>query len=290
MENPYDEFRIKLNDKNSINIKILGEKEDIPVCAEKNTAGLAILNLLKKVNSSSGVDMEIKKKMKIGAGLGSSGASASASVYGLNKLLSLNLSHNEMIEIASKGEIASGGAPHADNVAGALLGGFVFIKSYNPIDVVKIEVWDIPIAIGVIKKAQRTTRHLIPKKFDLNKVKEQLSHCASIVHSILKKDLEGLGRAINTDYISEPVRAKAIPEYREIKKKILDAGSYGCNISGGGSSIFAICEEKRIYDVAEVIKRELDRRGIGEEVIITKASNEGIKEISSNLAGCYGAF
>lgn len=280
LEEPYDVLKVRLNDTNSINVKVTGMAEGIPTSAENNTAGLAAINFFKKVNPSAGIDVEIKKRMKSCAGLGTSGASAVACVYGLNKLLSANLGYNEIIEIASRGEIASGSAPHADNVAGCLLGGFVLIKNYHPLDAVKIEVPEIPIVICVMKKAQRTTRGLIPDCITLTETREQMSYCASLIHAILNGDLKDIGEAVNKDHISEPVRSRFISRYDDIKKKVLEAGAYGCNVSGGGSSIFAVCEEDKTGEIAEIMTNYSDQRGIENDIIMTKASNTGVVEIN----------
>jgi len=278
LEKPHDRVRVRLNDTNSININVTGAPEEIPTSVEDNTAGLAAVQFFKRVNLSTGVDVEIEKGMKSCAGLGTSGASAVACVYGLNKIFEANLDNVEIIDIASKGEMASGKATHADNVAGCLLGGFVLIKNYHPLDVMKIEVPDIPIVICVRKKAQRTTRGFIPYRISLTKAKEQMSYCASLIHAILIGDLENIGKAINRDHISEPVRSRFISKYTEIKEKVLGAGAYGCNVSGGGSSIFAICEQDKTGEIAEIMKDYSNQGGVKNEVIITKASNTGIIE------------
>ena len=280
LEKPHDAVRVRLNDTNSINIKVTGVLEEIPTSVEDNTAGLAATQFFKRVNLSAGVDVEIRKGMKSCAGLGTSGASAVACVYGLNKLFKANLDNNEIIDIASKAEIASGRVTHADNVAGCLLGGFVLIKDYNPLDVMKIEVPDIPIVIRVMEKAHRTTRGFIPNRISLTKAKEQMSYCASLIHAILTGDLENIGKAINRDHISEPVRSRFISRYKEIKEKVLDAGAYGCNVSGGGSSIFAICEESKTGEIAEIMNAYSNQSGVISDVIITKASNTGIIELN----------
>ncbi len=280
LEEPYDIVKVRLNDKNSINIKIVGTDEGIPTSVENNTAGLAATRFFEEANLSKGVDIEIRKRMKSCAGLGSSGASAVACVYGLNILFGANLGHNEIIEIASRGEIASGGVAHADNVAGCLLGGFVLIKNYDPIEVAKIEVPNIPVVICIIKKARRTSRGSIPGRISLTKAREQISYCSSLIHAISAANLKDIGGAVNRDHISEPVRSRFIPGYDDIKKKVLDAGAYGCNVSGGGSSIFAICEENKTTEIADIMKNLCKQRGVENNVIITRASNTGIEEIN----------
>ncbi len=281
LEHPYIELTMQLTDTNSVAFKLDGCREDIPGEPEKNCAGLAVIELLKRIGSKTGVLIEPRQMISVGAGLGSSGACASASVYAMNKLLQLNLHSNQLIEIASQGEVASGSVAHADNVAGAMLGGFVIVKSYNPIDVIRINVPEVPIVIGVMRKTQRTTRTYIPKSMDLTLVKEQLSLCSLVVHAIMKGDIEELGEAINNDHISEPVRSQSIPGYKGIKRKLLENGAFGCNVSGGGLSIFAICDQKRTGDIADIMKKAFAHENIDSEIIVTRASNDGISEVDS---------
>jgi homoserine kinase len=184
-----------------------------------------------------------------------------------------------LIDIASQGEVASGGTPHADNAAACLLGGFVLIKSYRPLDFVKIKVPDIPMVVAVMRKPEQTTRRLIPESLSLPDVKEQMSSCAALVQALMTGDLEAFGRAINTDFISEPVRSRFIPEYGNVKRRVLEAGAYGFNVSGGGSSVFAVCESAATEDVAQLMDTMFRRAGAACEVLVTRASNSGVIEV-----------
>ncbi len=280
LNQPSDQFMVSLSNTGSITIRLSGENGDIPTQPEKNTAGITAINLLQELKEPPGVKIEIKKGITPCAGLGTSGASASAVAYSLNRLLSLNLKDNEMIEIASVSEAVTGGAPHADNVSASLLGGFVFIRNYNPIDVIRIETPPIPIVVAIIKKSRQTTRGFIKRRYTLNQVKEQMSYCSSLIHAMISGDIKDIGRFINKDLISEPARARSIPDYMDIKKKVLDAGGYGCTISGGGSSIFVISEERKREEIAEILRKEL--KDIESEIIITSSGNEGITEMESN--------
>ncbi len=279
LKNPFDEIKVGLNETGRISIKVIGDNQDIPVAIDENTAGLAISELLNRKNISIGISLEIIKKMPSGCGLGTTGASAAACVFGLNKLLDLNLSDNEMIDIARIGEVASGGSPHADNVAASLLGGFILVKSYHPVDVLKVNVPEFPIVLAIMKKNQRTTRGFITYDIGEEKLKEQIAHCSSVIHAIHTKDIEDFGKAISIDYVAEPVRGVAIPEYYKKKIKILDAGAFGCNISGGGSSVFAVCSENKIDEIAELMEDEFALYPNFIKVIKTKTSNAGVREI-----------
>ena len=76
--------------------------------AEKNTAGVAALELLKHLGMSDrGIELEIHKKMPFGSGLGSSAASAVAGAYAVNKLLGEPLGKQELLPFAMQGEASA---------------------------------------------------------------------------------------------------------------------------------------------------------------------------------------
>jgi len=250
---PYDEIEVSINNTKNIRIEISGDTQNIPVKVSDNTAGLALIELFKRKKLSAGISLKIHKRIFSGAGLGTTGASAAAAIYGVNKLLKLGMDDNELIEFARYGEIASGGSPHADNVAAALLGGFVLIKSYNPIDVLKLNIPEFPVILAVIRKSQRTTRGFITYEIGQEKLKEQMARCARVINAVNTQDIAEFGDAVSVDYIAEPVRGAAIKEYKQVKEQVLKAGAYGCNISGGGSSVFAICAPSLIKKIAGIM-------------------------------------
>ncbi len=279
LERPYNRFRVKLNDSGEVTVRIAGDEEGIPTVPENNTAGLAAIHFLRKASSKAGAEIEIVKYMRSGSGLGSSAASSAATVFGLNRLLGSPLRDHDLIDIAAGAEVASGGTPHADNAAACLWGGFVLITSYRPLGFVKLPVPEIPLVVGVMRKPEQTTRRLIPSAFPLPEVREQMASCARLVQALMARDLEAFGQAINVDHISEPVRSSFIPGYPEFKKRALAAGAFGCNVSGGGSSVFAVTDPARTGEVAAVMEEVFGRRNVDCRVLITRAGNTGVVEV-----------
>jgi homoserine kinase len=276
---PYDDFHLKLNNSGKITIEIKGNKQNIPVNINDNTGGLALLEMFRRYKIKQGVHLTINKNMTSGGGLGTTGASAVAAIYGMDKLLGLKLKSNELIDLARMGEVASGGSPHADNVAAALLGGFTLIMSYDPIDVLKLELCEFPVVLAVIKKSQRTTRGFITYEIGQEKLKEQIARCSTVIHAIHTKDVKVFGNAVSVDHIAEPVRGAAIPDYLKIKKSVLKAGAYGFNISGGGSSVFAVCDHKKVDKIADLMEKSFASNPNFVKVIKTSTSNLGVREI-----------
>jgi homoserine kinase len=280
LKEPHDEIKLKLNDSGKISISVSGANtQNIPTVINDNTGSLALLELFRRKNIKQGVEITINKQMPSGGGLGTTGASAAACIYGMNKLLGLNLKSNELIDLARYGEVASGGSPHADNVAAALLGGFVLIKSYNPIDVLKLEIPDFPVVLGVIRKSQRTTRGFITYEIGQEKLKEQMARCSRVIHALHTKDIEEFGSAINVDHIAEPVRSAAIPQYNEVKKMVLAAGAFGFTISGGGSSVIAICQKEKQEEIASIMNSKFSANPNFIKVIQSETSNYGVSEM-----------
>ena len=81
-----DEMIIRKSPEKGVRIlKIEGQQ--LPLDAQNNVAGVAILEMLKSIEPNFGFEVEIIKKIKPGSGIGSSAASSAGAVYGVNKLL-----------------------------------------------------------------------------------------------------------------------------------------------------------------------------------------------------------
>jgi len=160
--------------------------DKIPTDPKNNTAGLVVKNMKKRFKIKSGIEIKIKKGVPAGFGMGSSAASAAAAAVAFDKLFSLRLDSNSIVEFAGSGEKASAGSIHYDNVAASVLGGFVIVKT-NPLDIIRIEpptnlrmCIAVP-NIDVPKKKTKVSRGVIPKKIKLTDSILNLSNASAIV-------------------------------------------------------------------------------------------------------------
>src|ERR1700761_1029649 len=135
---PGDEVIMRMTNKPGITIsKITGDDGRLPLDPAKNTVSVSVQHYLQSIGRTDiGMDIELHKKMPIGSGLGSSSASTVAGLFAAKTLLGDETDPVELLPFARKGEEMACGHGHADNVAPALLGGFVLIRSYDPLDVV----------------------------------------------------------------------------------------------------------------------------------------------------------
>jgi len=282
LNEPGDEIILRITNKPGIVIsKITGEDGKLSLDPSENTAGISLNSLIKHLQFKKGIELEIHKKMAIGSGLGSSAASAVAAVFALNEILGNPLRRNELLPFALEGEkITSGGRPHADNVSACLLGGFVIVRSVNPIDVIKIKVPEnlyCSVIHPHIEIHTSDTRKLLRKQVLLSDAVQQWGNIAAFIAGLINKDSELIKRSMQ-DVIIEPVRSILIPGFYEIKNAALDAGALGCSISGSGPSIFALSDSKSTAKkAANAMRSVLDKIAISNDLFISKINKEGAK-------------
>ena len=106
---------------------------------ERNTAGVVANFMIREFTLNAGLSIQIEKGIWPSKGLGSSAASASAVAVGLNEMFGLNLTNTNLLRYAAKGEVASAGSEHADNVSATICGDFVILRSYDPLEMVNLK-------------------------------------------------------------------------------------------------------------------------------------------------------
>ncbi len=256
------------------------EGENLPKEVEKNVAGVAVLAYLSEHPCESGFEIEIYKKIKPGSGIGSSSASAAGAVFGVNHLVDHPLSRKEIVKYAMAGESLASGAPHADNVAPVILGGFTLVRSISPLDIVQLPSPKDLFATLVHPKIELKTadaRAILKQSVPLKNAIQQWGNLASFVSALYTEDYDLLSRCM-VDEIIEPYRSKLIPEFTAIRKAAIDAGALGSGISGSGPSIFALSKGKKTAQkVADAMAAEISNLPIEHEVFVSKINMEGIK-------------
>ncbi|MEM1135347.1 MAG: homoserine kinase [Bacteroidota bacterium] len=248
LENPGDEIIIKKKSKPGITIINKTPYKGIPLEAEKNTIGVAIHAFLAAIEINQGFEVTITHKIKPGSGIGSSAASSVAGVFGVNQLLDEPLNKDGLVKFAMFGEKAACGSAHADNVAPALLGGFILVRSYQPLDIIKLDFpEDLYIAIvhPQIELKTEDARKILRTNILLKDAVKQWGNIAGLIAGLARKDYPLIARSLE-DVIIEPVRSLLIPGYDNVKKAAIDAGALGCSISGSGPSVFALCQTEEI--------------------------------------------
>jgi len=238
-----DEIEVKKTDKPGIVINEISGYPDLPTDPKLNVAGVAIQALLNEAKHEGGFEIIIKKKVLPGSGLGSSASSSVAAIVAINELLRNPFSKKELLQFAVEGERASSGVAHADNVAPSLFGGFTFVRSYEPLDVVNVDVpEDLCLAIihPQIEIKTADSKKILRKEISMSAAVKQWGNVAGLIAGLTSKNYDLISRSME-DVVVEPIRSLLIPGYDELKSAALKAGALGCSISGSGPSVFALC-------------------------------------------------
>ncbi len=279
LDEPGDEIFLERNNTGALAIReIKGDEGFLPRDITQNSASAVIKNILDHLNIKDGVDITLYKKMPLGSGLGSSAASSVAGAFAINALLGNPLSKEDLLKFTIQGEAVACGSEHADNVAPSLFGGFILIRSYEPLDIVQIPTPADLFATVIhpqIEIKTKDAREILKKEIQLKNAIKQWGNVGGIIAGLFLSDYELIGRSMQ-DHIIEPIRSILIPGYDEVKKAALNAGVLGCGISGSGPSIFALSKGRAIAGIAgEKMYLAFKKVGIESDIYVSKINREG---------------
>lgn len=277
---PGDEMEVKMT--NSTEIKVFNHSpyNSIPEEANQNVSAISLKAMLSKLGSKQGFELHIMKKIMPGGGLGSSAAASVSSIFGANELLGRPFTNKDLIPFAMEGEKYASGSAHADNVAPALLGGFVLIRSYEELDIVEL---DFPnnlycaVVHPMIVVRTEEARKILKPEVPLKDAVKQWANLAGLVVGLSRSDFSLIGRSLD-DVIIEPVRSLLIPGFASVKQNAMEEGAIGCGISGSGPSMFAFSNsEEDAYRISAKMKAGFEKLGIESEAFVSRAGENALK-------------
>ena len=253
---------------------------NLPFDVDKNAASAVVKKMLLESNADFGISITIHKGFSPGSGLGSSAASAAGAAFGANQFLQNRFSELELTKYAMFGEEVACGSQIADNVAAATYGGFVLVRSYNPLEIIKLPVPNELRLVAIhpqIEIKTKDAREVLPKEILLKDAVTQWANVGGLIAGLYSNNYELIGHSL-VDIIVEPARKNLIPLFDVVKQNAINAGALGAGISGSGPTIFALCKGDVIAKkVFEAIQHNYKNTGIEATAFISKVNNEGIK-------------
>lgn len=262
-----DEVEIRLREEPGLKVvSIEGDEGRLPYEVEKNTCAVAIQAMLDEMGKEIGLDIFLKKGLPLGSGMGSSAASAVAALVAANHLLGEPFEKKNLLPFAIAAEKAACGAGHADNVAPSLLGGFVLIRDYHPLDVIKLHVPDglhCTLLHPHFELKTSDSRSVLRDTVSLKHSTIQSGNVAGLIAGLFHEDFELIGRSLR-DVIAEPYRATLIPGFYEVKEAVKAAGALGMGISGSGPTLFTLSKGAEVSEaIINAAQEVYDSIGLG---------------------------
>jgi 4-diphosphocytidyl-2-C-methyl-D-erythritol kinase len=214
---------------------------DLP-SGEENIAAKAARRMLALSDMPVGVRIVIDKKIPVAAGLGGGSSNAATTLLGLNKLLNLQLTKEELM---AEGVKLGADVPFflfAEKAWATGIGDQLqSVPSLPP-------VWYVLVNPGIFVSTAWVYQNLgLTAPPILTKLPRFPTTVDDLV-AILENDLER-------------ITMKRYPLLAEIKGKLLDLGARGALMSGSGSTLFGIfTEEVQAHTAAETLRNSSDWR------------------------------
>lgn len=219
------------------------DAELVPRDPDRNCAAIAAHAHLRPFGYNAIVTID--KGLALAGGMGGSAASSVAGAYAAALALGQSPVLHDVIAAALEGESAVAGR-HLDNIAPSVVGGLALSRSIDPIDVIKLPVgadWWIALVTPRVRIQTKDARALLPDASPRAEWIQQMANTTALAHAFAAADGELLRRALDDRY-AEPRRAPLIPKFDEVKRAALDAGAFGCSISGSGPTLFAVAPDE----------------------------------------------
>ena len=255
------------------------EGANLPFDVDKNVVGVVAKKMLEDSNANFGLDIQIFKNFKPGSGLGSSAASASGTAFAVNTLLDNKYNKLELTQFAMQGEVTACGSAIADNVAACLYGGFILVRSYNPLDIISIPTPGELIATVIHPQIEIKTadaRKVVPEAISVKTAVAQWANVGGLISGLHTNDFDLIGRSL-VDYVAEPKRKELIPHFDKVKQSALSSGALGVGISGSGPTIFALSKGENVAQkVASAMDEIYKNSGIAYNIYVSRISNQGV--------------
>ncbi|MCL1976465.1 MAG: homoserine kinase [Firmicutes bacterium] len=207
-------------------------------------------------------------------GMGSSSAAIVGGLYAANHVLGQPLSKDKLLLLATEIE------GHADNVAPALLGGFIVIVHEG--NEQRVKRLALPpslksvLAVPDFTVSTKRARFILPQKVMLTDAVYNLSHAAFMVLSLAEGDLHGFGEMLK-DRLHQVHRLKLIPGGGAVAQAAQAAGALGCAISGSGPTMIAFYEGEKEQGIAigEAMRSAFALERIQADIMLVSPDNIG---------------
>ena len=220
----YDDVFLSIEDGEALEVTCTGQAPS----GEKNIAHKAATAILDRSSSRVRVRIEVIKNIPVAAGLGGGSSNAATVLLGLNKMLDIGLSKNELMKIGAR--------------MGADIPFFIFERPAiargigERLEEINLpQLWfvlvnpNIPVSTADVYRGMNLKFGLTKKGFGINM--SNFNNGVRGVSRILHNDLEGVALRMH-------------PEIGFVKDTVRAAGAIGTLMSGSGATVFGLFESR----------------------------------------------
>jgi homoserine kinase len=178
-----------------------------------------------------GLTFRIRSEIPVAAGLGSSAAAIVAGLVAADSMYELD---------APLFEAAAAIEGHPDNVAAALMGGFVICAGEQPARFDPAPGLEGVLAIPPDAVPTEEARAALPAEVPIEDTVHNVAHASLLILGLTRGDLSQVGRGL-ADRVHQPRRAALYPRSMELLGRAPEFGAIGATISGAGPTVLFWC-------------------------------------------------
>jgi homoserine kinase len=219
---------------------------DVPgVSAERDNL---CVRAFERLHPADGFEFRIASQIPVAAGLGSSASAIVAGLMAADHLFELDA---DVLALATDVE------GHPDNVAAALLGGFVVVADGHA---TRFEVPTGLEALVVVPRDPVPTeaaRAALPAQVPFADAVFNVAHGALLMLGLAHGDWDVLARGLH-DRLHQQRRRALYPRSLELAEQATELGALGATISGAGPSVLVWCFYEQTGAVADALRDRID--------------------------------
>ena len=196
------------------------------------------------LHPADGIAFRISSEIPIASGLGSSAAAIVAGLVAADHMYELDA---PLLEHAARIE------GHPDNVAAALLGGFVICADGGAERFEPAPGIEAALAIPPEPVPTAEARAALPAEVPLEDAVYNAAHAALLVLGLARGDLDLVARGLD-DRLHQPRRERLYPRSMELLRRARELGAVGASISGAGPAVLFWCHWQQTGTLIEHLR------------------------------------
>lgn len=249
----YDQITIEKTEKPGIELST--NLFYLPV-NENNLAYRAADLLMQEFGVEEGVKITLEKHIPVAAGMAGGSSNAAAVLYGINRMFSLGLSQEELME---RGVKLGADVPYC------IMRGTVLAEGIGEI------LTPLPVmprcTVLVTKPPISVSTKLVYEKLDAHEIEDH-PDIDGVLEGLERQDLKKIASSMGN--VLERVTVEEYPVIEEIKEMMKENGALNAMMSGSGPTVFGLYSDKRM---AKEAAQKIKESGIAKQVYVTNIHN-----------------
>ena len=220
-----------------------------------------------------GLEARVRLAVPPARGLGSSATAIVAGLIGANALVGEPLSKEKLLELAIDIE------GHPDNVVPSLVGGLCLTAraASHRWRVLRCE-WDpavrAVVAIPGIRLSTSEARRAMPRSIPIPDAVINLGALTLLLQGLRSGNGDLIADGMH-DRIHEPYRWGLIQGGRPVREAALEAGAWGCVISGAGPTLLALAPDNCAAAVGEAMVKRWEQESVSSRAAVLGLQERG---------------